>query len=122
MPSGLGIGVDIERISRFPDVRGENERFLTSFMTPMEIEYCFSKASPRPHIAARFAGKEATIKALGGIAIRDISFRDIEISNDEYGTPSVTIKNGGKLNIRVEISMSHSRDFAIAFAVAVEVE
>jgi holo-[acyl-carrier protein] synthase len=122
MPGELGIGVDIERISRFPEVRMENERLLSSFMTPLEMDYCFSKESPRPHIAARFAGKEAIIKALGGMAIRGISFRDIEITNDEYGVPSVTIKNGGKLNIRVEISMSHSRDFAVAFAVAIQVE
>ena len=122
MPRGLGIGVDIERISRFPEVRKENERFLSSFMTPSEVAYCFSKESPRPHIAARFAGKEAIIKALGGLAVRGISFKDIEISNDDYGAPSVTIKSGGKLNIHVEISMSHSSDFAVAFAVAMQVE
>ena len=108
----------MERVSRFPVSKGENERFLKSFMTVSEIEYCFGKGDPQKHIAVRFAAKEAVIKALNRLSIRDISFRDIEITNDSWGTPLASIAPTGNLNIRVEISMSHSEDYAIAFAIA----
>ena len=74
MPIELAIGVDMERVSRFPVSKGENERFLKSFMTVSEIEYCFGKGDPQKHIAVRFAVKEAVIKALNRLSIRDISF------------------------------------------------
>lgn len=114
----LGIGVDIENVSRFSEVKTRSDRFLKTFMTEEEIDYCYSKESPRPHIAARFAGKEAVIKALNGLSMRDVTFRDIEITNDENGVPHVSFKTRRMLNIRVEISLSHSGDYAVAFAIA----
>ena len=120
MREDSGIGVDIESISRFSNVKSKNDKFLNTFMTEREIDYCFSKESPFPHIAARFAGKEAIIKALGGLRIRNISFKDIEITNDKYGTPSASIRFRRKLNIQVKLSLAHSEDRAIAFAVAIK--
>ena len=119
MPKEYGIGVDIERISRFSKAKAKDDRFLGTFMTKREIDYCFSKESPLPHIAARFAGKEAIVKALGGLSIRNVSFKDIEITNDKHGCPSVSIKSRRKLNIQVKLSLSHSDDNAIAFALAI---
>jgi len=118
MPKEYGIGVDIERIRRFSSVKARSEKFLGTFMTKRERDYCSSKDSPLPHIASRFAGKEAVIKALGGLLINGISFKDIEILNNKHGCPIVTIKSRGKLNITVKLSLSHSDDTAIAFALA----
>lgn len=115
----IGVGVDIECISRFSEAKARDAGFLGKFMTAKEIDYCFSKTSPQLHIAARFAGKEATLKALGGLSIRDVTLKDIEITNDDHGTPSALVRPEGKYNIHVDISLSHSGDYAIAFAVAV---
>ena len=119
MQEEYGIGIDIEKISRFSKVKAKDDRFLRTFMTKREIDYCFSKESPLPHVAARFAGKEATIKALSGLSIMNISFKDIEITNDKHGRPSASIKSGGKLNIQVKLSLAHSDDNAIAIALAI---
>jgi len=119
MHEEFGVGVDVESISRFSNVKSRNDRFLNTFMTEREIDYCFSKEFSFPHIAARFAGKEAIIKALGGLCVRDISFKDIEITNDKYGTPSASIRFRRKLNIQVKLSLAHSEDNAIAFAIAI---
>ena len=121
-PVEMGVGVDIERISRFSKAKARDAGFLGKFMTAKEIDYCFSKTSPQLHIAARFAGKEATLKALSGLSIRGVSLRDIEIANDDYGAPSVSIRIEDKYNIHVDISLSHSGDYAIAFAIAVRGE
>ncbi|HEX9908615.1 MAG TPA: holo-ACP synthase [Thermoplasmata archaeon] len=114
-----GIGVDIESVSRFGEIRSKEDKFLRTFLTHREIEYCFSKDNPSPHIAARFAGKEAVIKALSTLSVHDISFRDIEITNDGHGTPSAAITSRTELNIHIELSLSHSKENAIAFALAI---
>jgi len=118
MLNAVGIGTDIESVSRFASIRSRNDRFLRTFLTPGEIDYCFSKESPAPHIASRFAAKEAVIKALSGLSVHDASFKDIEITNDEYGAPSVSVKFKKKMNIRVEVSLSHCEDKAVAIALA----
>ena len=120
MSEELGIGVDIESISRFSNVKSMNDKFLNTFMTEREIDYCFSKESPFPHIAARFAGKEAIIKALSGLSVRNVSFKDIEVTNDKHGTPSASIRFRRKLNIQIKLSLTHSEDNAIAFAIAIK--
>lgn len=119
MQKEYGIGIDIEKISRFSKTKAKDDKFLGTFMTKREIDYCFSKESPLPHIAARFAGKEAVIKALSEITVMKISFKDIEITNDKHGRPSTSIKSRGKLNIQVKLSLSHSDDNVIAVALAI---
>lgn len=116
MLNAVGIGTDIENISRFASIKGRDDRFLRSFLTPGEIDYCFSKESPLPHIASRFAAKEAVIKALSGLSVHDASFKDIEITNDRHGAPSVKLK--GRSDLRVEVSLSHCEDKAVAIALA----
>ena len=120
MSRELGIGVDIESISRFSNVKSKDDKFLRTFMTEGEIDYCFSKESPFPHIAARFAGKEAIIKALGGLSVRNVSYKDIEVTNDKQGTPSASIRFRRKLNIQIALSLTHSEDNAVAFAMAIK--
>lgn len=112
----IAIGADIEAIERFVklDLK-KNKSFFDRFYTHREMEYCLSKSNPYPHLAVRFAGKEAVIKLISGFDEK-ISPNEIEILNDANGTPIVNINNKKLSHIKVIISLSHCKDKAIAFA------
>lgn len=112
----LGVGTDIEDVGRFRNMdRDKNSNFLDKIFTKKELDYSFSKAKPYQHLAARYAGKEAVVKALGSLGRPGIDYRDIEILNDDNGIPKVNLNYNASLNIH--ISLSHSDDRALAFAV-----
>jgi holo-[acyl-carrier protein] synthase len=117
----FGIGTDIESIDRFdgPECLLHSP-FLNKIFTASEQEYCFSRATAAPHLAARFAGKEAVIKALASLGRFNIGYKDIEIINNQDGVPEVAIGKDGFGDLQVKLSLSHCRDNAIAFAVAIE--
>lgn len=116
-----GIGVDIEDISRFKGLTVEKDaRFLDKIFTEKEKGYCFCRARPEQHLAVRFAGKEAVIKALSSLDIKGPVYRDIEIINDRKGTPAVSILKDGYEGLRILISLSHSEESAVAFVIAVK--
>lgn len=111
-------GTDIVSIHRFHDFAQDiNNPTLRKVFTPNELGYCFSKDAVEPHLAARFAGKEATIKALYSRDISDVWYNDIEILNKKNGVPYVTIKKSALKDLNFEISLSHCEDKAIAFVV-----
>ena len=115
----LGVGVDIERIDRFESDKITNSiSFLSRVFTKNELTYCFSSQVPAQHLAARFAGKEAVFKALSRFGGKKLAFREIQIINDETGIPNVVIQREDYENINIIISLSHSKDLVIAFAVA----
>lgn len=118
----FGIGADIESIQRFTKLDYvENNAFLKKIFTKNELEYCFSKGKAASHLAVRYAGKEAVIKALSSIDKINLSYREIEILNNENGVPIVGINNVCFHNLKVFLSLSHCDDKAIAFAVVIEV-
>jgi len=120
--NGFAIGVDIEDIGRFLELDIANDRiFLGSIFTKNELDYCFSKKNPAPHLAARFVGKEAIFKALSSIGKSNIDYKWVEIHNNEKGVPMVKINNKDFNNLEIHLSLSHSRDKAIAFAAIREV-
>ncbi|MBI2523095.1 holo-ACP synthase [Candidatus Woesearchaeota archaeon] len=111
----LGVGTDIEDIGRFRRLDKNNDNiFLNKIFTEKELDYSFSKAKPYQHLAARYAGKEAIIKALSSIGKNGIDYKEIEILNDDNGIPKVNLNYDGSL--KVCISLSHSNDRALAFA------
>lgn len=114
----FAIGCDIEKICRFED-KLNNSFFLNEIFTINEQQYCLSKAKPAQHLAARFCGKEAVVKALHGLNIRNIYYKDIEIINNSDGVPQVSII---KLSvpIQIKISLSHCKDYATAYAMAIK--
>ena len=117
---GISIGVDIENIERFVKLDFKKDKlFFDRVYTQREMEYCLSKSNPYPHLAVRFAGKEAIIKAISGFGEK-ISLNEIELLNDANGIPVVNMNNKKFSKIRVIISLSHCNDKAIAFAVAME--
>jgi len=115
----LGIGVDIEEIERFQGLAPEKDaRFLNRLFTPGEIEYCFAGSSPAQHLAARFCGKEAVIKALNCLKTPVPAYRDIEIANGPSGMPFIKVKGDSFGHIDFLISLSHCAQTAIAFVIA----
>lgn len=114
----LGVGIDIESIDRFKGLnRADDRTFLHRIYTAKELSYCFAKKYPAQHLAARFAGKEAVLKALGEFGAAKQHLNTIEIGNRKGGAPQVTLldKCGP---FCVKISLSHDKDKALACALA----
>ena len=94
----FGIGTDIINIKRIEKmIKKKNTKFISRIFTKIEIKYCERKKNSSSYYAKRFAAKEAFSKALGTGISNDISFQNIEISNDKFGKPSINIK-GKTLN------------------------
>lgn len=110
-----GIGVDCVEIERFEKIKNKNH-FLERIFSKKELDYCFKQANPFLHLSARFAGKEAVIKAMS--KIKKLLPEQIEVLNMPDGAPYVKIsdKNFSK-NVEILISLSHSDGMAIAIAV-----
>ncbi len=114
------IGVDIIEIARIEmAVHRWGERFLHRIYTEPELKLCRQKPSP---LAARFAGKEAVMKALD-TGTRGISWREIEILAEPSGKPFINLygkaqNKAGELCLgKLAISLSHSKEYAVAFVV-----
>lgn len=114
------VGVDIIEISRVRSVlRRHPERFLERVFTPVEVAFCRGRLG---ELAARFAAKEAVMKALG-TGVRGVAWRDIEVLPDNRGKPLVYLYGGGARRAReiglggLDVSLSHSQDFAVAMVV-----
>ncbi|MBQ1483542.1 MAG: holo-ACP synthase [Erysipelotrichaceae bacterium] len=106
----LGIGTDIVDISRVR--KAISNAFLAKVLSGEELEKAASMSEERKiqFTAGRFAAKEAIIKALSGHEVPDL--RDLNITNNEKGKPEIVYKD-----YKLEISISHEKDYAIAFAV-----
>jgi holo-[acyl-carrier protein] synthase len=116
----LTTGVDIIEISRVRRVvERYGQRFLERVYTLGEIGYCQGRA---PNLAARFAAKEATMKALG-TGVRGVGWKDIEVVRLESGAPSVKLHGRAKVRAErlgvqeISLSLSHSQEYAVAFVV-----
>lgn len=116
----INVGVDIESIDRFKSLKmDENSNFLKNIFSDSELEYCYSKPLPAQHLAARFAAKEAVIKAMFGFS-ESLSPKEIEIVNDDKGMPNVLIRNELSEKIKIFLSLSHCENKAIAFVIGVK--
>ena len=117
----LSTGVDIIEIPRIKKTLDRyGERFLKRIFTPDEIAYCRGRS---PNLAGRFAAKEATMKALG-TGVRGVGWKDVEVIRAGSGAPSVKLHGRAKARAEMlkvselSLSISHSREFAVAFVVA----
>ena len=122
----VGIGTDIVECLRIAKmIERHGEQFINRIYTQHEIEYCSKRGAATQHYSGRWAAKEAVLKALGTGWARGISWRDIEIRNDASGRPTVRLAGGArdvceKLEIsQMQISISHCRTHATAYALAV---
>src|SRR5687767_6508498 len=110
----IAIGIDLVEISRIEEKLGRNNtRFRDRVFTAAEIAYCESRA-------ARFAAKEAAMKALGTGWAEGLSWQEIEIINNQAGAPLIHLAGRARERFnqlgatRAHVTLSHSRDTAIA--------
>jgi holo-[acyl-carrier protein] synthase len=120
MSKTSAVGVDIIEIHRIEQSLAKfGERFLGRVYTPLEVAFCRGRVS---ELAARFAAKEAVMKALGTGA-HGVAWREIEVLPNHRGKPLVYLhgraaKRADRIGLDdIDISLSHSREFAVAFVV-----
>ncbi len=113
-------GIDIIEIARVRAVLDRHgERFLRRVFTEDEVRHCRGRV---PELAARFAAKEAVMKALG-TGVRGVGWRDIEVLPNRRGKPLVFLYQRGagraeRIELRgLDISLTHSKEFAMASVV-----
>lgn len=121
----IGIGVDLVKISRIEKVGSNRGAFLERVFTEREREYCGRMKYPAQHYAARFAAKEAVLKACGtGMGPR-MKWTDIEVLHGEGGGPIVNLTGAVKdcADLKgvkqVMLSYSHDEGYAVAQAVLI---
>ena len=89
----FGIGTDIINIKRMEkSIKKNGDNFINKVFSKNEILYCKKKKNPFPFYAKRFAAKEALSKALGTGIRKGINFKNIEITNNNFGKPSIELK------------------------------
>lgn len=117
----LGTGMDIVNIERIERVCHRwGDRFLGRVYTKGEIDRCRKRARPSECFAARFAAKEAFLKAIGSGLRNGIHWRQIEVENDLVGKPFLLLHGRAKEVLeayRIErtfLTLSHDRPFAVA--------
>lgn len=117
----VGIGVDIENVKRFEKYsKDKDDAFVKRVYSENEIKYCFKSKNPAKHLAVRFCAKEAVYKALCSVGVLDLGFKDIEIVHNKNKVPQVIFLNDKYKNCKCKLSLSHSRESAIASAIIVK--
>ena len=119
----IACGTDIIEIERIKKAIQENkEKFIDTIYTQKEKEYCESRNKVKyQHYAARFAAKEAIYKALSKVLEKKehISWKDVEIVNNEYGKPEINfLKEVAKIK-DIDISISHCKEYAVATVIII---
>ena len=110
--------IEIHRIKESIDTLGD--KFINKVFTERERQYCESKNKQKfQHYAARFAAKEAVLKAISQLLESkfDIEWKEIEILNDEEGRPCVNLLKQGFDIDSIDISISHCKTYAVASVV-----
>ena len=117
----IAIGIDIIEIARIEEVYSrQGERFRKRVFTEGEIDYCERRASRMSSYAARFAAKEAAMKALGTGWSDGVRWRDIEVVRGETGAPALhlhgrALERLGEIGARrAHLSLTHSEQIAMA--------
>ena len=122
----IGVGTDLVSVPRLRRAVGRWDRLLTRLFTEAEVAECRRRADPAPHLAARFAAKEACLKALrigwGG----GIRWREVEVAGGGAGPPhlllaGVAAARATALGVRqTHLSLAHEGEYALAFVVATD--
>src|SRR2546427_3201584 len=124
-----GIGVDLVNIPRMRDVIDRwRDRFLQRVFTEEELAYCRARRDPVPHLAARFAAKEAGLKALGTGLRLGVRWRELEVRRGRGQPPVLVLSRrsravgearGGR---RMLLTLTHDGEYACAQAMLVDDE
>lgn len=118
----IGVGVDIAELGRIGNAYSRfGEKFSAKILTPAEMARV--PANAVPFLAARFAAKEAAVKALGTGFSEGITFQDIEIRSDTLGKPLIFFHSQAQLRClalqvkAAHVTLSHSRENAVAMVI-----
>jgi holo-[acyl-carrier protein] synthase len=119
----VSVGVDLVEVRRLARLAGQPGG-LTGVLSEGELAYCYSQHRPAEHMAARFAAKEAVLKAFGTGLSAGIRWTDVEILKERGGRPTVEL-HGAAAELaarrglrRIDVSLSHTDHLAIAHAAA----
>jgi holo-[acyl-carrier protein] synthase len=118
-----GLGTDIIEVERVAAKIKKERGFRELVFTPKEIEYCETKSNKFEHYAARFAAKEAFLKALGTGWTSGTAFNEIQITHDQEGRPQLdliglTAQSAATLNIgKILVSIAHLKSVATAVVI-----
>jgi holo-[acyl-carrier protein] synthase len=117
----VGTGIDIAEVNRIANsIARFGRRFLERVFTADEIRYCESKANKAERYAARFAAKEAAMKAIGTGWNRGVTWRDVEVRRAPGQRPTMEFHNkAGEFfrqlgAVRAHLSITHTKDSAMA--------
>ncbi len=121
----IGLGVDVVKVKEIEqNVDEHRDRYLQRIFTEREIEYSQATADPYQRLAARFAAKEAVMKALGTGWTGEMNWKSVEIINDEItGRPSIVLhdhaeKLGHQIGLKhALLSFTHTEDEALAVVI-----
>jgi len=110
------LGIDIIEVDRIRQALRRRPGLASRLFTEPERAYCDRRGDPAPHYAARFAAKEATAKAVG----RWLRWHDVEVLSERSGRPVLVLSGEAAAlaqvarGARLLLSLSHSRDYAVA--------
>jgi holo-[acyl-carrier protein] synthase len=119
----ISVGVDIVDIDRFRRVLARRPAMHSRLFTAGELDYARTARDDVPRLAARFAAKEAVMKALG-VGLGAFSFQDVEVTRHSTGAPTLVVRGGAERLAtergvaRWHLSLSHTDHLATAVAVA----
>lgn len=119
----VGNGIDMVEVDRVAEKLHRGKGFRDKVFSMREIEYCERSAKPNENFAARFAAKEAFLKATGKGMLLGYDLNQIEISNDEFGKPFITLTGNFARHFQeqnwktIHLSISHTQSIACAFVI-----
>jgi holo-[acyl-carrier protein] synthase len=114
----VGIGMDVVEIWRIRDLAQRHAAFLTQTFAPTELHHCQNKANPFPHLAARFAAKEAVFKALGTGWSNGLKWTDVAVENNAAGKPAIRLSGAARRLAerlgahKIHLSLTHTGPYA----------
>jgi holo-[acyl-carrier protein] synthase len=119
--AGPAVGLDLIEIGRVERALDRRPRLAERLFTEGELRFAHARRRPARHLAARFAAKEAALKALGGPAVAP---REIEVEGGGDLGPRLRLHGAaataaGARGVRLELSLTHAREVAAAVVLAV---
>jgi holo-[acyl-carrier protein] synthase len=119
-----GTGVDITEVARIHHaVERFGQRFLRRVFTPEEVRYCMAKQNADQRLAARFAAKEAGMKAIGTGWRRGVRWQDFEVANLPSGRPTLKLHGeaariAGQMGVTaISLSITHTSELGMAHVI-----
>lgn len=119
----MAVGIDLVDVARIAKLRKSyGDAFLNRTFCDFELEYCLKFAEPDTHLAARFAAKEAIVKALKTGFSGDINLKSVGVKIAQSGAPEAVLDKAALAQVKalgassVEISLTHLKDYAQAIA------